>query len=162
MKRRHALKSLIALVALPAWANAWTAHTLPSTASLNTDQQQTLIEITATLIPEGEIPGAKSLGVATFVQRMVADCYEKNVQTDFELGLNSLENVSKNTYNQSFVNVTFVQKNALLQQIKTEQPAFYTLVRSLTIQGYTSSEYVMTKHLKYVMAPGYYHGCAKI
>jgi Gluconate 2-dehydrogenase subunit 3 len=167
MKRRHALKgitaSVSALIALPTWATNWTANSIKSTTDLlDANQESILAEITATLIPEGEIPGAKSLGVPAFVQRMVSDCYDKNVQENFKLGLNTLDSLSKKAHNQSFIEISIPQKTALLQQIKAEQSAFYTIVRSLTIQGYSSSEYVMKTHLKYVMAPGHYYGCAKI
>jgi len=78
MKRRLLLKSLSvsvgALLVLPAWANNWNLQSVGiQTAILNLEQTNLLSEIVSTIIPEGTIQGAKSLGVPAFIEKMIKD-----------------------------------------------------------------------------------------
>jgi hypothetical protein len=83
-----------------------------------------------------------------------------------EKGLAVVENLSTQRYQQSFANLTTPQKEQLLLSLEKETDSnlkdFYSLIKNLTIQGYTSSEYVQTTFLKYEMAPGHYYGCVSI
>lgn len=171
MKRRLLLKSLSAsvgaLLVMPAWANNWNLQSVGTqTSFLKAEQANLLSEIVGTIIPEGKIQGAKSLGVPVFIEKMVKDCYEKNAQDDFKKGLDTVETISNGTYNQSFGSLSVPQKEELLKKIGVStdalQKEFYGLIKNLTIQGYTTSEYVMVNYLKYEMAPGHYYGCVNV
>ena len=171
MKRRLLLKSLSAslgaLLVMPAWANNWTLQSVSiQTTILNLEQSNLLAEIVSSIIPEGKIQGAKSLGVPVFIEKMIKDCYEKNVQDDFKKGLENVEAISKSAYNQVFTSLPLSQKEELLKKMEVstdaKQKEFYALVKNLTIQGYTTSEYVMVNYLKYEMAPGHYYGCVNV
>ena len=171
MKRRSLLKSLSAsvgvLLVMPAWANHWNLQSVEiQTAFLNLEQANILSEMVSAIIPEGKIQGAKSLGVPAFIEKMIKDCYEKNAQDDFKNGLENVETLSNGDYNQAFTNLPVSQKQELLKKMETstdtKQKEFYGLVKNLTIQGYTTSEYVMVNYLKYEMAPGHYYGCVNV
>lgn len=171
MKRRLLLKSLSAsvgaLLVMPAWANNWNLQSVEIHNSfLRMEQANVLSEIVGTIIPEGKIQGAKSLGVPVFIEKMIKDCYEKNAQDDFKKGLEKVEMISNGSYNQAFANLSAPQKEELLKKMEVstdaKQKEFYGLVKNLTIQGYTTSEYVMVNYLKYEMAPGHYYGCVNV
>lgn len=171
MKRRLLLKSLSAsvgaLLVMPAWANNWNLQSVEiQTAFLNMEQANLLSEIVSTIIPEGAIQGAKSLGVPIFIEKMIKDCYEKNAQDDFKKGLENVEIISQSSYNQEFETLSTPQKQELLKKMEVstdaKQKEFYGLIKNLTIQGYTTSEYVMVNYLKYEMAPGHYYGCVNV
>lgn len=171
MKRRLLLKSLSAsvgaLLVMPAWANNWNLQSVEiQTSFLKVEQANLLTEIVSTIIPEGKIQGAKSLGIPVFIEKMIKDCYEKNAQDDFKKGLKNVEMISKDAYNQSFINLSVPQKEELLKKMEVstdaKQKEFYGLIKNLTIQGYTTSEYVMVNYLKYEMAPGHYYGCVNV
>lgn len=171
MNRRYALKSLVAsfgtLLTLPAWANNWNSQSiLLESPFLSVPQADLLTEIVTTIIPEGEKPGAKSLGVPLFIEKMVADCFEPKNQADFKLGLEAIERLAQQTHNQAFVALTTVQKAEILRGVAhstdVKQKDFFTQLKNLTIQGYTTSEYVMVNHLKYEMAPAHYYGCVPV
>ena len=171
MKRRVLLKSLSAsvgaLLVMPAWANNWNLQSVGIQDTLLTLEQANLLsEIVSTIIPDGKIQGAKSLGVPVFIEKMIKDCYEKTAQNDFKNGLENIEILSKSTYKQEFETLSNPQKQELLkkQEVSTDakQKEFYGLVKNLTIQGYTTSEYVMVNYLKYEMAPGHYYGCVNV
>ena len=171
MHRRKSIQNIAllagGLIALPTWAKAWSLDSLPMVGKLlNTAAENTLTLIIETIIPESDTKGAKSLGVPVFVNTMLADCYERKVVENVEKGLAVVENLSTQRYQQSFVNLTTQQKEQLLLSLEKETDSnlkdFYSLIKNLTIQGYTSSEYVQTNFLKYEMAPGHYHGCVSI
>ena len=171
MKRRRVLKNLTAALGsalvLPAWAHQWNPATVASEAALLTASEEALlVELVSTLIPEGDIPGAKSLGVHTFIQKMLTDCYEPEAQKDFRTGLESVENTAQQTFQKPFQALTTTQKETVLKKLETsadaKQKDFYASVKNLTIQGYTTSEYVMVNHWRYNMAPGHYYGCVSV
>jgi Gluconate 2-dehydrogenase subunit 3 len=181
MKRRHAIKSLAtslgAFWALPAWADSWTPNSVAlSSPFFNIIQEDLLIDIVSTIIPEGEKPGAKSLGVPSFIQKIVVDCFDKKAQADFKTGLETIEKKAQQIYNQSFTTLTSTQKEGILKnEIPTDsglrgvsntddtgQKEFFKTIKNLTIQGYTTSEYVMVNYYKYEMAPGHFYGCVPV
>lgn len=152
------------LLALPAWANAWTKKSLVTNqVLLNAAQAETLTELVDTLIPTSDTPGAKALNVPDFVQKMLADCYEPAVQQRAKEGLAATDEIAKVNFGQAFVACDTTQRLAVLGKLQASaeanQKEFFALIKNLTIQGYTTSEYVMTKFLNYNMIPGHYYGC---
>jgi hypothetical protein len=107
------------------------------------------------IIPESSIPGAVSLGVPAFVKTMLRDCYEPSTSVTLMKVLGALPSIEKGSES---------EKEALFFQIEQgkqgsdAQKAMKTL-KGLTIQGYTTTEYVMVNHFNYVMAPGFFNGC---
>jgi hypothetical protein len=170
MERRVALKSMAAamgaMVALPSWASGWSAKTLTETGMLSVDQSKTLATLVESIIPKTDTPGAGELGVDNFVQKMVKDCYDQKVQQNFSKGIEAIEAQSSKAFGTGFSDATKAQKLQVLEGIDksgdVDQKAFLGLVKNLTIQGYMSSEYVMTNLTHYEMVPARYHGCVPV
>ena len=171
MERRHVIKTLAVgiggLVTLPAWANGWTAAIVQSSPSVLTAfEADILAEIVETIIPKTDIVGAKDLKVHDFIQKMIADCYDLPVQTNFKNGLKTLDDSAMDSYAKPFAVCDKTQRETLLNNLATatdaSQKDFFALVKNLTIQGFTSSEFVMTTFLKYKMVPGHYYGCVPV
>ena len=171
MERRVALKNLAvaagSLVSLPAWANGWSkASVLPTQSYLSATESELLAALVDTILPTTDTPGAKALNVHLFVEKMVADCYEKPFQETFRNGLQAVDPLTTKQYGRSFITCDTPQRLSILRQFQASPNAtekeFFSTLKSLTIQGYTTSEYVMTKHLNYVMAPGHYYGCVAV
>ncbi len=122
------------------------------------DQDQLLQAWMGVIIPESSIPGAVSLGVPAYVKVMLRDCYEPATATTLMKVLGALPSIEK---------VSESEKEQLFFQIEQgkqgsdAQKAMKTL-KGLTIQGYTTTEYVMVNHFNYVMAPGFFNGCEPI
>ena len=99
MERRNALKSMAMLiggaVALPEWANAWSTNSITAKNWLRPNLASVLSEAVETIIPKTSTPGAKDLGLDTFVQKMVADCYDKKSQETFSKGFNLVDAAAK-------------------------------------------------------------------
>ncbi|MEZ0609860.1 gluconate 2-dehydrogenase subunit 3 family protein [Fibrella sp. WM1] len=176
MKRRQALQtlsaSLGAVLVLPDWAHAWSRQSLDQSwpgnvpRLLTADQTTLLTDIVSTIIPEGQVVGAKGVGVPAFIEKMIADCYEQPAQTDFKNGLAAIDSAAQAAYGKPFVSLQSAEKLAVLtafaQTTDATQKEFFGLLKNLTIQGYTTSEYVLVNHLKYDMAPGHYYGCVNV
>jgi len=152
------------LLALPAWANAWTKATVSlEQPLLSPAQTDTLASLIDTLIPASDTPGARDLNVPDFVQKMVADCYEPAVHQQVKNGLTSVEALTQASLGLTLTHCTPAQRLDVLQKLQADpepgRKEFFTLIKNLTIQGYTTSEYVMTTFLNYNMVPGHYYGC---
>jgi hypothetical protein len=155
------------LISLPAWANGWSTETVQSSRQfLSIGQANQLAELVETIIPVTDTPGAKALNVHQFVQKMVADCYDKTTQENLQKGLDSLDGLAKASFNKPFAEGDTGQRTALLTQLSkstdTAQKDFYSLVKNLTIRGYMTSEYVMTNLTHYQFIPGHYYGCVPV
>ena len=153
------------LISLPGWATGWTKAAVQSAQSLLTaDQTNLLAELVETIIPTTDTPGAKSLGVHQFVQKMISDCYEPAAQTTLTNGLNIADEMAQQTYNKPFASCEATQRMDLLTRLATGDAtkSFYSMVKGLTIRGYMTSEYVMTNLTHYEMAPGRYLGCVPV
>lgn len=168
MKRRAAMKSLgVALgglVALPAWANNWTPESVgPAHFSAAADEAL-LAEIVETFIPETSTPGAKSLKVHQFVQRMIQDCYDEKAKATFQQGLTQTDTLAQQSYSKNFVQCDGKQRIELLKKMSDDasSKAFIGLVKNLTIRGYTNSEYYLVNIAKFTLVPGFYHGCVPV
>lgn len=172
MQRRKSIKNIALLaggmIALPAWAKAWSLESLPKlTVPLPLAEGNTLALIIEAIIPEsGSIKGATALGIPAFINTMLADCYEKKVVDNVQKGLAKVESTAQTKYQQAFAALSMAQKQAILLEAEKSEDKdykeFYSLIKNLTIQGYTTSEYVMTNFLQYEMAPGHYHGCVPV
>ncbi len=170
MQRRTALKNVAAtmgaLVALPAWANGWNSQQIQKATLLNPAEDNLLAEVVETIIPTTDTPGSKELGVHRFVEKMVADCYDSKAQESFKIGSAALDTMSQQIFKKPFVVGTPKQRIYILEGTElSDDPAkktFFGMVKSLTIQGYMSSEYVMTNLTHYEMIPGRFHGCVPV
>jgi hypothetical protein len=143
------------------------------TAGVNFDKDQVamLDEISETIIPTTDTPGAKAARVGEFMTVMVRDCYEEKNQKAFMEGLNKIDKASDKKFNKSFMEANAQQRHDLLVELdkeqkeytknkKDEDPAHYfRLMKELTLLGYFTSEIGATKALRYVDIPGRYEGC---
>ena len=158
-------------MSLPTWASGWTADSLKSVSTLPPAEEALLAEIVETFIPATntsgvDSPGAKALGVHQFAMRMIQDCYGPPAQETLKRGLALTEDSAQKTAGKPFAANDAAQRMAILTTLTTNTDpagkAFVDLIKGLTIQGYANSEYYLVNVKKYVMAPGYYHGCVEV
>jgi Gluconate 2-dehydrogenase subunit 3 len=170
MERRKAIKgialSMGSLISLPTWASGWNTSTIGTTFTQPIGGEALLAELVETIIPTTNTLGAKGLGVHQFIQKMLMDCYEKTVQADFEKNLANIDPLSIKTFGKPFVEGDATQRITVLQSLAKSEDKdtkdFYKTLRGLTLQGYTSSEYYMTRFTDYEMAPARYYGCVPV
>jgi hypothetical protein len=168
MQRRTALKNLLIVAGgtmlLPSCVQQDKKVSIPlDNLKLSAQEEELLAQITETIIPATDTPGAKALGVHQFVLTMMDDCADKEKQDDFMKGLNEVNDLSKKQYNNSFIKCTPQQQLELLTHIDKKEfdgkvNDFFKAAKRLTIQGYTKSKYVMSNLLVYELVPGRFHG----
>ena len=171
MDRRNALKNLIVasggLIALPAWANGWSINEITAHhSSFSLADQEVLAAVADTIIPAGNSIGALSVGVDKFLQKLIDNCYEKEVQDNVKAQLAGLETSAQRNFTKPFVNCDQTQRQELLLKLSTSETKaekdFFNLMKSETIRGFNTSQEVMVKHLNYKVAPGHYYGCVDV
>jgi len=147
-------------------------HAKPSVSlknfTLTGDQEKSLEELTATLIPTDTTPGARDVSAHLLVLRMVDDCSPKTDQEKFIKGLVSFDEASRTASGKSFAEASPTQREALLLAIESkklpgeELNFFYSTTKKLTILAYSSSQFFLTKVQVYELVPGRFHGCVPV
>jgi hypothetical protein len=135
-------------------------------SSFSVAEQKILAGITDTIIPAGNSIGALSVGVDKFLQKLIDDCYEKDVQDNVKTQLKALEDSANAINKKSFADCTQKQRQELLLKLsasqKKEEKDFFDLVKSETIRGFNTSQKVMQEYLGYKVAPGHYYGTVDV
>lgn len=171
MNRRQLIQRLTvtagALVSLPAWASSWSPETLPPSLQFLSVSEMNMLEIVVdTFIPKTATPGAKELGVASFVETMLQDCYEETDKRASKGLLDRVKQVAFLMYGKEMGQLSVSQRELVLEAIEQQEEneirQGFRLVKGLIIQGFMSSEYVMTNHTKFEFAPARYLGCVPI
>jgi hypothetical protein len=161
MNRRSIIKNIgagfVGLTALPTWANNWKKGDFPSTFSENTS---TIAQLVDTIIPETSSPGAKLIGANLYVERMIKDCFPTTTQTNFNTAINNIKSASNTNFGKPIESLNATQIISLLKN--SEDKASISLLKNLTVRAYTNSEYYLTKHKNYQMAPAFFHGCVDV
>ena len=133
------------------------------------DSQQVLLEeIVATILPEGDLPGAKSLKAQNFVWGIVGECMNYENQKSYLKGLQEFDLKFNQTEDQSFVTLSEKERVKILIDLtknKTKEDdlqEFVETTKKLTIHGYMMSQFIMTEIMPYQLVPGAYATCETI
>ena len=178
MKRREAIKTISLAACGSALFAACVREARHASVSLENmtitgDEEALLAEVCETIIPETDMPGAKTLNIHHFVLKMVDDCHSPKEREDFLMGLRDLDTFSKQTVSKNFSNASEEDREKVLLSIDQAEPVlvegkpstlpvFYSLTKRHTIQGFAQSQYIMTEVLKHNMIPGRFDGCIEI
>ena len=143
-----------------------------------TIEQENLVEaIVSTFIPEGDLPGAKSLKLSNSVRVMIDDCLETKKQNSFINGLNLFDSKVKNNHHKTFDKLSTDKRESVLKEMlaltaDSDNKAGTEEIRDLknfidtskyyTIWAYKQSEYMMTEIMPYKLVPGSYGLCETI
>jgi hypothetical protein len=147
------------------------------------DQEKLISELCETIIPRTDTPGAKDTYTHLFVLKMADDCQTKEEQQKFVSGLKEFEKLSQKKYDRSFVECSLQQRDELTGSIINKKAvpkntainagtqngskkddtedvtAFVKSMKRLTLQGYMTSQYYLTKVQPYKLVPGKFEGC---
>ena len=171
MKRRSAIKNLViasgGIISLPTWiSSCGLGDSSTHATSFSTAEQQILASVTDTIIPAGKEIGALATGVDKYLQKLIDDCHPPEVQQNVKKQLDALERVSKKNYSTGFSSGTQAQRQELLLRLANstnkDEKEFFTLMKSETIRGFTTSREVMQDYHHYQVAPGHYYGCVDV
>jgi hypothetical protein len=135
---------------------------------LDGEQQKLVAELSETIIPKTDTPGAKDTYTHLFVLKMLDDCTAKEDQQQFVKGLNAFDKLAKKKFDTGFVQCTAQQKEAMISNITEDKEvpedaaAFYITMKKLTVQGYMTSQYYLTNVRIYKLVPGKFYGCIPV
>lgn len=172
MQRRIAIKNILSFC-----GGVWVLNSVPGCKvndapkpgkfKLTENELALLSDVSDTIIPPTDTPGAKELGIHLFVLTMIRDCFNEEQQKAFVSGLNKLNSYTRQKTGADFSNADMLQRKELLESIlkekeSTDLQSFAANTKNLTIKGYETSEYFMTNLVVYKMIPGHFYGCVKI
>lgn len=124
-----------------------------------------LDEIGETIIPAtADVPGAKAARIGEYMIVMVKDCFGDEQKELFINGLNDLDRKCATRYNKPFQQLASDQKFELLKELQEEalnskEKHYFDLFKSLTVNGFFTSEIGMTQARAYEPIPGRYISC---
>jgi gluconate 2-dehydrogenase gamma chain len=136
----------------------------------NEEQARLVSELSGIILPKTDTPGAKEVGVPSFIDKILKECYKKEDQDRFLTGLTAFDEEAKKTYGDSFVYCKPEDQLALVKKTNEEvvkekkadhgvKPPFFYMTKELTMLGYFTSEVGATQVLQYEAVPGAYKGC---
>lgn len=136
--------------------------------SINSSQERLISEVSETIIPATDTPGAKDTYTHLFVLKMLDDCYTKDEQQQFIKGMNEFEKLSQKRFDKSFVDCNVLQREQLVRDninsknVSDDISSFFKIMKKLTLQGYMTSKYYLTNVQVYKLVPGPYYGCIPV
>jgi hypothetical protein len=169
ISRRDAIKKAALLVGgsllMPDILKAWGNLTIENPDFwLLPGQAELIAEIAETIVPTTGTPGAKAAGVPAFIQKIVADCYEKEDREMFFAGLEAVDAHAKAKYSHDFVACSSAERIEVLKHFEAEHHAdkkakpWWGRMKDLSVVGYFTSEIGCTQALRYEPVPGRYDG----
>jgi hypothetical protein len=173
MNRRKAVSNMVILaigsVGLPSCGQKAGALVKLKNYSIDGDEEKMLAQLSDTIIPKTNFPGAEDLKAHLFTLMMVDDCYGSDKQKKFTAGLKKFDKLVKSKYNNAFTACTASQKKDWLTAIEKKKDIpedvlfFYETTKSHTLQAFTSSKEYMTDVIKYNIVPGSnFKGCVPV
>lgn len=173
LTRRTAIKQLLvvstgALLVPSCMEDRTKGSFLLKNYSLSASQENLLAEIAETIIPKTSTPGAKDVYAHQFVMKMMDDCATKEEQQNFVKGLDAFAAFAEKEAGVDFMKATPTQRSSVLEAIEKkaaderDETRFYRRMKSLTIRGYTSSQYFLTQVQVYNIIPGSFKGCVPV
>ena len=155
LNRRDLLKAFTA-------AAAFTTLQLPAAEPnaplfFTRDEFALLDALTELIIPTDEhSPGAHAAGVASYIDRTVAEAFLPEEKTSWRKGLQSIDELSRSTYQSAFLATDPQRQIALLTKIaaaekhpESEQEKFFTQLKETTAFAYYSSSIGIHQDMEY-------------
>lgn len=165
--RREALRQLVMIsagaVLVPScMQDRAKSSILLRNVNITSVQESLLADLSEAILPKTDTPGAKDISAHLFALKMIDDCRSPEEQAVFMQGMETFGA----GIGRDFTRKSAAERLQVLEQLeqKDKEPAdpeltFYRIMKRLTIQAYTSSEYYLTKVQVYELVPGRYQGC---
>ena len=169
MKRRKAIGGILALTGIG--VASYTGINLfsgkPNRGQLK-NYLNLISELVDVIIPPSDTPGAREAKVQDFIINFMESCSSNKEYNNFFNGLNDLQETCLSNYDANFETCSATQKITLLENLdsntdsnslftkinnKIRGRSFFNILKSLTVEGYCSSELGATKLLSYVAVP---------
>ena len=105
---------------------------------LSDAQASTLATICDQIVPADEFPSASQAGVLSYIDRQLARHYRRH-RDAYAFGLEGSQVLSRKQFGQDLAALSAAQKLEIVSAIEQQDPQFFELVRSHTLEGYYGS-----------------------
>jgi gluconate 2-dehydrogenase gamma chain len=137
---------------------------------LNEHQGSVVSQVAEIIIPKTDTPGAKEVGVPSFIDQMLKEVYSPDDQEWFAKGLDAFNAGAEAAYGDEFADLSEEDQTAYVKKVHAEaieashadpepRRPFILMMKELTMLGFFTSEPGATQVLQYVAVPGAYKGC---
>lgn len=144
------------------------ASILVKNFAINTDQEALLAELSESIIPKTDTPGAKDIYAHLFALKMLDDCRSKEDQEKFVKGLEAFEAFAKEKTGKTFMKSDAKERASVIDALEKdsegedEKHFFYSTMKRYTVKAYTTSKFYLTNVQVYEMVPSRWHGCVPV
>ena len=148
----------------------------------NEDQARLIGEVAEIILPKTTTPGAKDVGVPSFIDNMLKEVYVQPDQESFIAGLTAFDEEAKKEYGSSFNDCSGEQQKEFVKKQHAKafeggvdggsqgwwntgsgkDKPFILKVKELTILGFFTSQAGATQVLQYDPVPGPFQGCVPL
>jgi gluconate 2-dehydrogenase gamma chain len=132
-------------------------------ARMTTRQFALLEEITETIIPTTDTPGAIGAGVPAFLRSLLADWASQKTQDDMMGVLETIERRAWSSAGAAFLELSPERRATVLTEIDSEsigKPGdAWRRFKHLVLLGYYQSEVGATQELRFELVPGAWRSC---
>jgi gluconate 2-dehydrogenase gamma chain len=122
-----------------------------------------LEQVTETIIPGTDTPGAIGAGVPAFLRSLLADWASQKTREEFMGILDTVERRAWSTFGAAFTELPPEQRAAVLREIEAESIATpgsaWRRFKHLVLLGYYQSEIGATQELRFELVPGAWRSC---
>lgn len=133
---------------------------------LNSDENETVIAISDTIIPRTKTPSASDVKVNYFIDLLLKDVFDEQTRQDFLKGLFLFNEDCKATTGSYFSELSDKERVAYLKEVDEdimgkeygELVPFYYSFKQLTVTAYFSTKEGAIQNLDYNPVPGPYVG----
>lgn len=165
MDRRHALKKTIVLAGGIIIAPELLAQSLDKAAfflqAVPAERLALLAEMAETILPETDTPGAKAAKTEEFIVVVVEAVLSAEQRDKFWQSLDAAERNCISINGRSYLDCSSEERIRLMRNLEaaaksepSDTPAFFTLLKSMTLHGFFTSEIGATQALNYDPIPG--------
>ena len=133
------------------------------------DQLEFIALISDIIIPETDTPGAKELGVQSYIEDQVFVMWDEEGRNEFLEYMTAFESKAEAELGKPFISATDEERTAFIHKehdavfggdVDWGHPRpFIWRMKEMTISGYFSTEVGMTQVLQYMQVPGRYDAC---
>ena len=174
LKRRDAIKGLLAISASGALAactsgnDAPKAKTVSTATELSAAHMVLLTALVDTIIPQTDTGGAVAAGVPATLASLVKDWGDAAFQSYWTGGLDTLGKTLNAKAGQSFANLSVKQRESLLGKYDADvfdgavKDEFYKDMKHTAATAYYMSEIGASEELAYEPVPGEWIGCVPL
>lgn len=141
---------------------------MSSCRNIQASTSDTLAELVDLIIPKTDTPGGKEIGLHNFVIKMIKDCSDEQQQAEFEEGMSKFNSVFKDQNHKEWLSASSEERTSFLNRLNgkdeqlSELHSFFSIIKRLTVRGYTNSKFFMTEVIPYELVPARYNAIYEI